>query len=94
MIDAQDGRSIRCRKLGHAVPFRYCRSEAQGALCASILDCWWEVFDVETFLREHDPAALSELLARQSTPRLTAIVDLIAQAKQRAARSSEKSSGD
>jgi hypothetical protein len=76
------------------VPFRYCRSEAEGKLCASTLNCWWETFDVEGFLREHAPEALSELLARRSAPKITTIVDLIEQAKRRASQAPETPSGD
>ncbi len=92
MIEDNDKRSIRCRKLGHIVTFGYCRCEAAGKLCSSILNCWWEIFDVEHFLKENDPAALEELLARPPQTKVATILDLIAQARQKASNESEKGS--
>jgi hypothetical protein len=40
-----------CRKLGHAVTFRYCRGVTDGLPCALVLDCWYETFDVASHLR-------------------------------------------
>ena len=80
-----DGRRQRCRRLGHEVPFSYCRSQADGRLCNAILDCWWEIFDVDTFLREQYPEALAEMIARPPVSRIAALADVIDRT-QRAAR--------
>ena len=45
----------RCRRLGHEVIFGYCRQETGGKPCRLILDCWWEQFDVRSFLQAHLP---------------------------------------
>lgn len=37
--------------LGHPVAFSYCRAPGLERLCRKILDCWWETFDVEEFVR-------------------------------------------
>ncbi|MBN1671298.1 MAG: hypothetical protein JXR37_09710 [Kiritimatiellae bacterium] len=81
-VEQHDGREIRCRKLGHPVPFSYCRREANGRLCARILDCWWEYFDVRAFLANHAAEALRELEQRSPQPRIGSIVDLIRQARE------------
>ncbi len=44
---------LRCRRLGHEVTFGYCRRETGGKPCRLILDCWWEQFDVRSFLQAH-----------------------------------------
>lgn len=46
-----------CGKLGHPIPFSYCMqagmSEAGAARpCNKIIDCWWETFDIESFLKD------------------------------------------
>jgi len=42
---------IRCPKLGHQISFSYCRSENMGRPCFKVLDCWFQYFPVEEYLR-------------------------------------------
>ena len=44
---------LRCCRLGHEVTFGYCRQETGGKPCRLVLDCWWEQFDVRSFLQAH-----------------------------------------
>ncbi len=37
-----DETSRYCKRLGHPVPFKYCRLTATGIPCDSILSCWGE----------------------------------------------------
>ena len=39
--------------LGHELHFSYCRSPGSQLPCSRILDCWFRVFDVEGFIRQH-----------------------------------------
>lgn len=89
MIDERDRRETYCRRLGHAVPFGYCRSESDGKPCRLILDCWWQVFDVETALRDSlAPAEFEALRAGVPPPnKVLSIFDLIQQAKNRVSES-------
>jgi len=42
----------RCPRLGGEVRFAYCRSCGKsGISCFKILDCWWERFDVATYMK-------------------------------------------
>jgi hypothetical protein len=47
----------RCPRLGGSViSISYCLTSGNADLpCFKILDCWWETFDVETYLREQIP---------------------------------------
>ncbi|NQU45241.1 hypothetical protein HQ520_18315 [bacterium] len=85
MVEEHDQLIIRCRRLGHEVPFRFCRLEGGDCPCRLILDCWWERFDVRAFLQEHLCADLMESLEQEKPfPNKTAsIADLIEQAKRR-----------
>ena len=74
---------IYCRRLGHPVPFRYCRSTVEARPCARIADCWFERFDVTSYLREQLSA---DELARLDAPppaKIVSLVDLIEAARQR-----------
>lgn len=80
----------RCRRLGHEVAFGYCRQESSGKPCRLILDCWWERFDVRSFLQEHLPpetmAAVERTGAAPPPPKVLSLLDLIQQAKERLAQ--------
>jgi len=39
--------------LGHTLSFRYCRTMNTGLPCHNILNCWFERFDIETFIAEN-----------------------------------------
>ena len=75
----------RCPRLGHELTFSYCRQESRGKPCRLILDCWWEQFDVRSFLRAHLPEeTMAEVeQARVSPPpsKVLSLVELIEQAK-------------
>ncbi len=84
---------IRCRRLGHEVPFTYCCSEsAQQKPCRLILDCWWERFDVEACLRERllpeEFAALGRTCSAPPPDKTVSLVELIEQARARLTPSS------
>jgi len=80
---------LRCRRLGHEVAFGYCRQETDGKPCRLILDCWWECFNVRSFLRAHlSEAAMAEVERASASPppsKLLSLVEMIEQAKGRLA---------
>ena len=85
MKDREDHRQRRCPKLGHEVQFRYCRTQEANRLCPRILDCWWELFEVEGFLSSCYASEEVERLARPALqPKLSTILELIEAAKARA----------
>lgn len=74
---------MRCPKLGGPVTFRYCRSVAGDARsCHKILDCWWQRFDVAGYLKDRLTDPEFEALGRnRPPPKITSLIELIAQAK-------------
>ena len=85
-IQANDARTRRCPMLGHDVAFRYCRAPAAPLPCRRVLDCWWETFDVESFIRAHFTAEQMAAILAPPKPKMTTLVELIQKAKQSAAR--------
>ncbi len=47
-----DDTVVRCPRLGHQVPFKYCRIENTGTPCFKTLDCWYDQFDVVSHFRQ------------------------------------------
>ncbi len=50
MDTSHDGREVYCRMLGHVLAFRYCRTMQEGLPCGRILDCWFELMDIRSFV--------------------------------------------
>ncbi|MBN1654796.1 MAG: hypothetical protein JXA30_13575 [Deltaproteobacteria bacterium] len=81
MIDDYDERRTYCRMLGHYLSFAYCRSLKQGLPCHKVLDCWFEHFPVEDFIREHYSDAQRELFLAPPKDKMTSLFELIERAK-------------
>ena len=79
----------RCPRLGHELTFGYCRQEAGRNPCRLILDCWWERFDVRSFLQAHLPKeAMVQVERAGAAPppsKVLSLVEMIRQAKDRIA---------
>lgn len=77
--------TIRCPKLGHQIAFSYCRFEQTTLPCSKILDCWFEHFDVESYINEIlTPEAIAKLVHTTRKPKVLSLVELIEQAKKSA----------
>ena len=81
----QDNQEKRCPRLGGPVPFKYCRDAGDGTgPCFKIMDCWWEEFDIKSYLENHlSRPALEKLMAAKPPSKVASLVELIAQAKKR-----------
>lgn len=83
-IPPADDYLIRCPRLGHQVPFSYCRSENMGLPCFKILDCWFEHFPVEEYLRQElTQEEWERAFHRPVIPKVRSLMELIEQAKKR-----------
>jgi N utilization substance protein B len=83
--DDKDSLERRCPRLGGPVPFKYCRTTGEGNMpCFKIMDCWWETFDIRTYLENTlSEAAFKSILEAHPPDKIASILDLIEQAKQR-----------
>ncbi len=84
----KDSPQRRCPRLGSKVGFSYCLSAGdEGFPCWKIFDCWWEIFDVEAYLREHLSAeAFAQLRQKAASPpknKVASIIEIAEQAKKR-----------
>ncbi len=80
-ITEQDELDAHCRTLGHSVPFRYCRTVAQGLPCYRVIDCWLGRFDVASFVQEHYTEEQIQRIHEPPKSKLASIVELIERAK-------------
>jgi len=75
----------RCPRLGGPVSFLYCRTGGTDKQpCWKAFDCWWESFDIVTYMRTTLPEEQFEKLSdTRPQPKVNSIIELIAQAKRR-----------
>jgi hypothetical protein len=75
---------IRCPRLGHPVAFSYCRIENRGCPCFKIMDCWYDYFMVEDFLRQElKPDEWERVFNKPLKPKVLTLLELIEEAKKR-----------
>jgi len=91
-IEEYDELRRRCPMLGHEVTFGYCRKVKEGLPCWKVLDCWFELFPVQDFVRVHYTEEQRERFLARPKPKILSLVELIEQA--RAAKSEEEQGGD
>jgi hypothetical protein len=85
MLNEHDKRSQRCRRLGSEVSFEYCRLHAeQNQVCSSIIQCWWEHFDIVSFLEKYLTKEQLEALQQPvHKPKVTRLMEIIEDAQRR-----------
>jgi hypothetical protein len=75
----------RCPRLGHDVDLKYCIINGEEDLpCWKVLDCWWEIFDIETHLKSIlSEAEYNRLIQKKPRNKIYTILELIEEAKNR-----------
>ncbi|QTA79503.1 Uncharacterized protein dnl_17740 [Desulfonema limicola] len=83
-IDIYDNFERRCPRLGNPVKFAYCRTCGdKNTFCQKTADCWWEYFDIISYLKNTLPEdEFKALAAAKPKPKITSLMELIAQAKE------------
>ncbi len=67
--------------LGHGIEFSYCRAPGSETPCRKIFDCWWEEFDVVTFIRRHYGDEGVRRILEPPKQKVLSLAELIEQAK-------------
>lgn len=83
--EEKDSLDRRCPRLGGPVPFKYCRTSGdEGLPCFKIRDCWWETFDIQSYLeRTLSEADLMKLLQSKPPSKIESIIELIEKAQKK-----------
>lgn len=75
----------RCPRLGSPISLKYCLiSGEDDSICWKILDCWWETFDVEAYLKKNmSTVEFDRLIERAEKPvnKIGSLVEMIERAK-------------
>jgi hypothetical protein len=81
MKEKHDIEEIYCRKLGHKLPFSYCRVEKGSLPCGRIRDCWFNRLDINGFLEEHYSESELESVFKPGGDKVLSLLELIEKAK-------------
>jgi hypothetical protein len=84
MLTDHDTLLQRCPMLGHEVAFSYCRQPGQETPCRKIFDCWWERFDVQTFVADNYSEEIRNAIIQPPKPKILSLIELIEQARKTA----------
>lgn len=83
-IDCYDHEESYCRKLGHTLHFKYCRSAQQGIPCGKIIDCWIGKLPVRQFIMSHYRGRMEEIFQPPSS-RINSILEIVERVKRQSA---------
>jgi len=85
MDEGKDHLKRRCPRLGGSVAFHYCRLCGDDDLpCWKIFDCWWELFEITTYLKKNlAEDQFNKLTATKPKPKIRSLVELIEEAQNR-----------
>ena len=65
-----------CSRLGHAVPFKYCRQAEIELPCPRIVNCWKTQIPIEDYLREkYDENTMNRILHPQKPGKIISLIE-------------------
>lgn len=75
---------IRCPRLGHPISFLYCVKENNSLPCFKTLDCWFQHFNVEVYLRNRlTEGEWERVFEKPAKSKVQSLIELIEEAKKR-----------
>jgi hypothetical protein len=83
MLTEHDNLPKRCPMLGHEVTFSYCRHPGQDIPCRKIFDCWWETFDIRTFVTDNYTEEIRNTMIQPPKPKMLSLLEIIEEAQRR-----------
>ena len=94
MIEEHDQQKGYCRRLGHFVPFAYCRRVSDELPCRLLLDCWFERLPVRAFLERHYTAEQIAGIEAPSPPKISSILSIVKRIHSRQAAEGKCTAGN
>ena len=83
MIEEHDKQHGYCPRLGHHLHFNYCRAEKDGTPCSKIYDCWFEKFDIQSYMQQNFAEIDRARQAATAPNKMFILLDLIKKAQTR-----------
>jgi hypothetical protein len=81
IMEKYDNHENYCRKLGHYVQFKYCRTVADRLPCSMIQDCWFEIIPVQEYLQRNFSEEELTKIFNPPKNKVSSLIDMIEKAK-------------
>ena len=81
MLTTYDSLERRCPTLGHQINFSYCRTVDLKLPCKKILDCWFQYFDIQDFVKLHYSEEVLQRLLALPKPKIFSILEIVEKVK-------------
>ncbi len=83
MIEKHDNTEGYCRKLGHFLSFNYCRTVNNNLPCSKVLDCWFQHFPIQQFIKDNYSEKEHSIIFEPPEPKLQSLSEILQNAQQR-----------
>lgn len=75
--------------LGHFLTFDYCKTANKGLPCGKVLDCWFQHFPVQEYIKEHYSIEDQKTIFDPPKPKILSLTEILEQAQQRLEKNSK-----
>lgn len=80
-LKAHDGEETYCPRLGHHVPFRYCREPGSPIPCRRLVGCWRKRFNVEGYVERCLTEEQRQAMAQPPGDKMVSLAELARRAQ-------------
>ena len=87
MKDQHDSKEGYCKMLGHFLTFNYCKTANKGVPCSKVLDCWFQQFNIQEFIKENYSADEQKSIFEPPKSKILSLSEILEQAQQRLKKS-------
>lgn len=63
--------------LGHTLGFKYCRIMHEGLPCHNILNCWFERFPVQEYIKENYSVEEQQCIFKPPKPKMETLAEIL-----------------
>ncbi|MCK5069770.1 MAG: hypothetical protein KAR01_04490 [Desulfocapsa sp.] len=88
MKEQHDNEEGYCKMLGHFLTFDYCKTANKGLPCSKVLDCWFQQFNVQEFLKNNYSEDEQKMIFEPPKPKILSLSEILEQAQQRLKKNS------
>ena len=83
MIEEYDKQEGYCKMLGHFLTFDYCRGVNKGLPCSKVLDCWFQHFPIQEYIKTNYSTEEQAKIFEPPKPKMLSLTEILEQAQQR-----------
>ncbi len=83
MKNKYDKKEGYCKMLGHFLTFDYCRNANKGLPCSKVLDCWFQHFPIQEYIKENYSIDEQTKIFEPPKTKILTLTEILEEAQQR-----------